>query len=50
MHPMDYKVYRDGCFVSSYRSDGLILATPTGSTAYSFQRAARCWMPLMWWC
>ena len=36
MHPMDYKVYCDGCFVSSYRSDGLILATPTGSTAYSF--------------
>jgi len=35
MHPMDYKVYCDGCFVSSYRSDGLILATPTGSTAYS---------------
>ena len=36
LHPMDYKVYCDGCFVSSYRSDGLILATPTGSTAYSF--------------
>ena len=36
MHPMDYKVYCDGCFVSSYRSDGLILATPTGSTAYAF--------------
>ena len=36
MHPMDYSVYCDGSFVSSYRSDGLILATPTGSTAYSF--------------
>lgn len=36
LHPMDYKVYCDGAFVSSYRSDGLILATPTGSTAYSF--------------
>lgn len=36
LHPMDYKVFCDGAFVGSYRSDGMILATPTGSTAYSF--------------
>ena len=32
LHPMDYKVYCDGALVGSYRSDGMILATPTGST------------------
>lgn len=35
LHPMDYAVYCDGAFVSRYRCDGLIFATPTGSTAYS---------------
>lgn len=36
MHPMDYEIYCDGSFVNCLRSDGLILATPTGSTAYAF--------------
>ncbi|MCC2616059.1 NAD(+) kinase [Aestuariibacter halophilus] len=34
-HMMEFEVYIDENFVFSQRSDGLIVATPTGSTAYS---------------
>jgi NAD+ kinase len=48
---IEFDVAIDGLFVSAFRADGLIVSSPTGSTAYNLARGDRsCIRPWTRWC
>jgi NAD+ kinase len=44
---LELDVSVDGCFVSAFRADGLILSSPTGSTAYNLAAGGPIVQPLL---
>lgn len=46
-HMIEFEVYIDNTFAFSQRSDGLIIATPTGSTAYALSAGGPILNPLV---